>query len=67
MRSPQWTEASVQSLPSEEEREVDRQRFLVALECLSRGHDISRPTPGDGRCAKHAIRGCRCGQRIGGT
>lgn len=33
----------------------------LAASALARGHDISRPRPGDGRCLKHAIRGCPCG------
>jgi hypothetical protein len=58
-----WSEAyeDVTPAPSDEEREQDRERFEVAVAALATGHDISRPRPGDGRCSKHAIRGCRCG------
>jgi hypothetical protein len=34
--------------------------FTAALGLLC-GRDMSRPTPGDGRCLRHAVRGCQCG------
>lgn len=65
MRS-RWSEHSEDATPppSPEEREADleRARVEVAARALARGHDISRPRPGDGRCLRHAIRGCRCGE-----
>lgn len=63
MRSPwDWSEVAdevTRRTPEDDERALELAR--VAYEGLASGHDISRPHPGDGRCSKHAIRGCRCG------
>jgi hypothetical protein len=57
-----WSEHGDEATPRTA-KDDERARSLaeVAYRALLTGHDISRPRPGDGRCAAHAIRGCRCG------
>ena len=35
-------------------------RLRVATVAMASGRDISSGQPGDGRCERHRIRGCRC-------
>lgn len=45
---------------TEEDDERALERARVHYGWSSRPADISRGQPGDGRCSKHRIRGCRC-------